>query len=226
MTRWPGPSLSGPSARRCGTSPATGLYVIAVAGYTLYTFAIGGMSFWAPTYLHRERGLSLAQADTMVGGITVVAGIAGTFLGGYLADTLAPRVRQAYLYVSGLSMLAAVPLAWLAFTALSPAGYMLAFLGAEFMAFFSTGPINVVLVSVVPVGVRATAMAVSIFVIHLLGDAAAPWLLGSLSDRFGLARAVLMVPVAVAASGLVWTCGAWSGARHELAARRPGPTAE
>jgi MFS family permease len=193
-------------------------YVIAVAGYALYTFAVGGMSFWMPSYLNRERGLALARADILIGVVTVLAGIGGTFLGGYLADKLAPRVRQAYLYVSGFSMLAAIPAAWLAFTAVSPAGYISALFAAEFLVFFSTGPINVVLVSVVSVGIRATAMAVSIFAIHLLGDAAAPWLLGALSDRVGLATAVLVVPLAVALSGIVWTYGAWRAGRLESGA--------
>ena len=151
-----------------------------------------------PIYLNRERGMSLKDADWSIGLITVIAGIGGTFIGGYVADKLAPRVRQAYLYVSGLSMLAAVPAAWLAFRAVSPAGYITALLVAEFLVFFSTGPINVVIVSVVPVGIRATAMAVSIFIIHLFGDAAAPWLLGALSDWMGLSNAVLVVPFAVA----------------------------
>ena len=190
-------------------------YVVAVLGYALYTFAVGGMSFWVPMYLSRERGLSLARADTLIGVVTVIAGIGGTFLGGYLADVLAPRVRQAYLYVSGLSMVAAIPVAWLAFSAQAPAAYIAALLGAEFLVFLSTGPINVVLVSVVPVGMRATAMAVSILAIHLFGDAAAPWLLGALSDSLGLATAVLAVPLAIALSGAVWTYGAWSRARAE-----------
>jgi MFS transporter, Spinster family, sphingosine-1-phosphate transporter len=189
-------------------------YVIAVAGYTLYTFAVGGMSFWMPIYLNRERGISLRNADSLIGMITVVAGIGGTFIGGYLADKLSPRFRQAYLCVSGLSMLAAVPAAWLAFKTTSPAGYITALLVAEFLVFFSTGPINVVLVSVVSVGIRATAMAVSILIIHLFGDAAAPWLLGALSDHLGLSQAVLMVPLAVALSGVVWTYGAWNASRH------------
>ncbi len=184
-------------------------YVIAVAGYTLYTFAVGGMAFWIPSYLTRVRGMSLQDATLLIGLVTVITGIGGTFIGGYVADKLAPRLRQAYLYVSGLSMLAAVPAAWLVFRATSPAGYITALLMAEFMVFFSTGPINVVIVSVVPVGIRATAMAVSTFIIHLFGDAAASWLLGVFSDRVGLSNAVLVVPLAVALSGIVWTCGAW-----------------
>ena len=190
-------------------------YVIAVVGYALYTFAVGGMSFWVPMYLHRERGLSLSAADYLIGVVTVLAGIGGTFLGGYLADKLAPRFRQAYLYVSGFSMLAAIPARGSPSPRCRRLAFIAALFGAEFLVFLSTGPINVVLVSVVPVSIRATAMAVSIFVIHLFGDAAAPWLLGALSDRVGLGTAVLVVPIAIALSGVVWTYGAWSGVRHE-----------
>jgi predicted MFS family arabinose efflux permease len=196
-------------------------YVVAVLGYAAYTFAIGGMSFWVPAYLHRERGVTLAEADYMVGLVTVVAGIGGTFLGGFLADLLARRVRQAYLYLSGLSMLAAVPFAWLAFTARGRPVYVAALLAAEFLAFLSTGPINVVIVSVVPVAIRATAMAVSIFVIHLFGDAAAPLVVGAVSDWVGLSRAVLIMPFVVALSGVVWTCGAYRGAARQTRGGAP-----
>ena len=179
-------------------------YVMAVAGYAAYTFAVGGMSFWVPIYLNRERAMALDEANYMVGAITVVAGIGGTFLGGYLADVLAPRIRQAHLYVSGVSMVLAIPFAWVAFSSGDRTIAMAALLGAEFMVFLSTGPINVVLVSVVPVAIRATAMAVSIFFIHLLGDAAAPIVIGAVSDRVGLSRAVLIMPVVVGVSAVIW----------------------
>jgi hypothetical protein len=48
------------------------------------------------------------------------------------------------------------------------------------------------------------AMAVSIFTIHLLGDAISPPIIGALADFSGLHRAVLIVPAAVAMSGLLW----------------------
>ncbi len=188
-------------------------YVLAVLGYAAYTFAVGGFSFWVPIYLNRELGLTLARADFLVGIITVAAGILGTFTGGYLADLLAKRMRQAYLYLSGWSMLVAIPVAWIALSSRTPAVYISALFAAEFLVFLSTGPINVVLVSVVPVAIRATAMAVSIFAIHLLGDALAPWVIGVASDRVGLGRAVLMMPFAVALSGLIWTGAAWYAAR-------------
>jgi len=183
-------------------------YVMTVFGYAAYTFAVGGMSFWVPVYLNRERAMALSEANYVVGAITVVAGIGGTFLGGYLADILAPRIRQAHLYVSGVSMILAIPFAWVAFSSHDRTTAMAALLGAEFLVFLSTGPINVVLVSVVPVAIRATAMAVSIFFIHLLGDAAAPIVIGAVSDRVGLSNAVLIMPVVVALSGIIWLIAA------------------
>lgn len=191
------------------------VYAWTVIGYAAYTFALGGLAIWAPTYLNRVRGLELAQADFLVGALTVVAGLVGTFAGGYLGDLLLPRVKQAYLYVSGVSMLVAIPLVWVALTQTTPALYLPAFFAAEFFLFLSTGPINVVIVNSVSAAMRATAVAVSIFVIHLLGDAISPWMIGAVADLVGLARAVLIVPAAIALSGILWTATAWWATRTE-----------
>jgi MFS family permease len=190
-------------------------YVGTVLGYAAYTFALGGLAVWMPTYLERVRGLDLARADFLVGGVTVVAGLGGTVVGGYIGDRLAARVRQGHLWLSGVATLAASLPAWLALTATAPATYQTGFFVAEFLLFLSTGPINVVIVSAVPAGMRAMAMAVSIFVIHALGDAISPPIIGTLADLGGLARAVMVVPLAIAVSGLVWTATALTAATKE-----------
>jgi MFS family permease len=190
-------------------------YVLAVAGYAAYTFAVGGMSFWVPTYLYRELGMPLARANYVLGVVTVIAGIGGTVLGGYIADALAPRIRQAHLWVSGVSMVLAIPFTVVAFTTHDPVLFAASLLVAEFMVFLSTGPINVVIVSVVPVAIRATAMAGSIFVIHLFGDAAAPIVLGALSEAVGLSKAVILMPFVVAASAAIWIFAAARPARAQ-----------
>src|SRR5258707_740803 len=71
-----------------------------------------------------------------------------------------------------------------------------------------TGPVNVVIVSVVPIGTRALAMALSIFAIHLFGDAVSPPVVGWLADLNGIGSAVLIMPAAIALSGLIWTATA------------------
>ncbi len=180
-------------------------YVGTVLGYAAYSFAIGGLGFWMTTFLERVRGVDLARADFVVGSVTVLAGLGGTFIGGYLGDLLSARIKHGQLWLSGLSSIAAIIPTWLTLTVTSSPAYLTWFFVAEFLLFLSTGPVNVVIVSVVPANVRAMAMAVSIFAIHLLGDAISPPVIGLLADTSGLARAVLIVPFAVALSGLIWT---------------------
>jgi MFS family permease len=183
-------------------------YVGTILGYAAYTFALGGLAFFMPTFFERVRGLELSRADFIVGSVTVLAGLSGTFVGGYAGDWTAARVKHGQLWVSGVSSIAAIIPVWLALTVKTAPIYVVWFFIAEFLLFLSTGPVNVVIVSVVQVGARAMAMAVSIFAIHLLGDAISPPIIGWLADINGLGQAVLIVPVAVAISGLLWTATA------------------
>src|SRR5262249_26126327 len=132
-----------------------------------------------------------------------------TAVGGYVGDWLSARCRHGHLWLSGVTTLAAVPPGWLALSASSHAVYQASFLIAEFLLFLSTGPVNVVIVSVVPASMRAMAMAVTIFAIHAVGDAISPPIIGALADANGLERAVLIVPMAIAISGVTWIATAW-----------------
>jgi len=198
-------------------------YIGTVLGYAAYTFAVSGLAFWMPEYLERVRGLDLARANFVVAGITVIAGLAGTFVGGYLGDLFSARMKHGQLWLCGLSSVAAVVPTLLALTVPSAPTYIVWLFIAELLLFLSTGPVNVVIVSVVPIGARAMAMAGSIFVIHLLGDAISPPIIGALADFLGLARAVLIVPAAVAISGFLWTATAAGTAEHSevIDGRRP-----
>ena len=179
-------------------------YVGAILGYVAYTFAMGGLQLWMPKFLSEVRGLELARADFVVGVLTVVAGLGGTFLGGLLGDLLSVRWKYGQLWLCGLSSLAGIIPAWLALTVEAPTAFLAWLFVAEFLLFLSTGPVNVVIVNVVPVSMRAMAMAMSIFAIHLLGDAISPPIIGWLADVSGLARGVLIMPIAIAVSGLLW----------------------
>jgi hypothetical protein len=93
---------------------------------------------------------------------------------------------------------------------------------AEFLVFLSTGPINVVIVNVVPVAMRATAVAVSIFVIHLLGDLPSPTVLGIVADHAGFVNAALIMPVMLGVSGIIWTAtAAWGKGGEPVSSRDP-----
>jgi MFS family permease len=190
------------------TLARNGPYVLVCCGLAAYTFALGGIAAWLPSFLERVRGVSHTQASSIPGAILVATGFIGTFAGGWLGDRLLRRHRHAYLWVSGLATLAAAPVALLVFTASSPAVFWPATAVAEVLLFASTGPINAMTVNIVPPAMRATAMAAQILFIHLLGDVPSPWLIGVISDASSLGTAVLVVPVAVLISGGIWTYAA------------------
>ncbi len=188
-------------------------YILTVLGYAAYTFAIGGLAFWAPAFLERMRGVPKSQATVEFGAIIVVTGLVGTFAGGWLGDALLKRWKEAYLWVSGVATLLAVPAAFLALASPRRAVYLPAIVVTEILLFASTGPVNSAIVNVVSPGERASAVALSIFAMHILGDVPSPPLIGALSQASDLARALLVVPVAIAVAGVVWTWAAWRGER-------------
>jgi MFS family permease len=190
-------------------------YAVTILGYAAYTFAMGGLAYWMPAFLERIRGMPEAQATVSFGGIVVVTGFVGTFAGGWLGDYCARYSRQAYLIVSAVATVAAAPFVWFALTAASPTGYLVCMVLAQLLMFLSTGPINATIVNLVPATQRASAVALEVFVIHLLGDAISPTLIGVISDESSLATGVKIVPVAALLAGLIWGWAAREQARAE-----------
>ena len=185
-------------------------YVLTVLGYAAYTFGVGGLGAWMPAFLVRVRGLPQQQATVSFGAIVVVTGFLGTFAGGWLGDYCARYSRQAFLWICGVSVLLAAPLVWAALATTAPVAYTACMVGAQFLIFLSTGPINAALVNMVSPLERATAIALSVFTIHLLGDAISPLIIGTLSDCTSLQQAVQIVPGAIVVSGLLWCLAARS----------------
>ncbi len=86
-------------------------FIYNTVAMTAWTFAIGGIAFWVPSYLHEYRGLeNLARVNTIFGAILVVAGFAATLGGGWLGDKLRVRYGGAYFLVSGTGMCIAFPI--------------------------------------------------------------------------------------------------------------------
>jgi MFS family permease len=181
-------------------------YLLVVLGYTAYTFALGAFAIWGPTFLHRAHGVAVDKAATFFGVVLVVAGLLGTLIGGFAATAWQKRNRAGYAWTLGLSVLAAVPLAFGAFLATSTFWSMTFLAAAMFFLFLSTGPVNTLILETAPVNLRASAMAVSIFTIHLFGDMWSPEIVGRLADSFGgnLQKAVLILPVALIVASALW----------------------
>jgi len=134
-----------------------------------------------------------------------VAGLVGTFLGGFAATAWHKRTPAAYALVLGLSVLAAVPVAFAAFLTLNTTLAMSCLAAAMFLLFLSTGPVNTLIIEAVPANLRSSAMAISIFMIHLFGAFRSSEIVGGLSDRWhSLQKAVLILPSVLIIAGLLW----------------------
>jgi MFS family permease len=167
------------------------------------TFAIGGLAQWIPSFLHRTHSLDVAKANTLFGATTVLAGILGTLVGGWLGDRWQKKSGKGYLLISGWGLLIGTPFAVWAILATGITSCITAIFIAEFFLFLNTGPLNTVLINVSNPAVRAMAFAVNIFFIHALGDAFSPSIIGWLSDQSGLRNALLITPGAMLLAGLL-----------------------
>jgi MFS family permease len=175
-------------------------------GYGMVTFTLGGLAFWMPRYLEVAKGLSLAQANYLLFAAVTVAGGLGTLVGGFLGDRLLARTLGAPLWVSGLGVAAALPLAALAIFSPDPYFYIPGLVGAVFLLFLNPGVITAVVVSVAGPLRRAQAVALNIVVIHLVGDVPSPFLIGWVSDLWGLPAGVSLTLLALAAgSALIFS---------------------
>lgn len=174
----------------------------ATLGMATMTFAIGGISVWMPTFLSRERHMTLANANYIFGLVTVTTGFFGTVIGGWLAQRMLRTRHSAFYFISGISMVLALPAA--VYAVFGPQATLIpAIAVAEFFLFLNTGPLNAAIVNSISAEIRATALAVNLLVIHLLGDAFSPTLMGWISDRSSLATSFIAAFVAMAVSGVI-----------------------
>jgi len=212
------PSSQGSAMRNYGYLLRDTQYRLTVLGYAAYTFAVGGIAAWMPVFVQRAHGLSSAVANSQLAIMLVVTGIVGSLGGGWIGDRLLRRRREAYLWLSSVTTLLAAPLAWIAFTTSNIDVYLVTLFAAELLIFTCTAPINSKLIDMVPPGMRAAAMALCMCTIHLLGDVPSPTLIGWISDRSSIQQGVLVIPVAVVVSGVIWVLAAWRGSRLSTAA--------
>ena len=80
--------------------------------------------------------------------------------------------------------------------------------GIPVVRIFHTGPANTILANVVRSEIRATAFAINILIIHALGDAISPLIIGNIGDRTSLQTAFLGVSLLIPLSGVLWIWGA------------------
>lgn len=151
---------------------------------------------------------TIGGVNLRFGVIVVLSGLGATLLGGALGDRLrAKGVRGAYFQVAGWGTVVSWPFFVAMLFVPFPYAWIPLFV-AVFGLFVNTGPANTVLANVTRSDIRATAFAVNILVIHLLGDVISPPLIGLTADASSLHTAFLLTSVMILLGGGLWVAGA------------------
>lgn len=177
-------------------------FLTSTLGMAAMTYSLGGIQVWMPKFLFSERGYTLEGANFAFGIIIVVDGILAALAGGWLGDYLLPRMKSSYYFVSALSMLLGVPVMIAALFAKGPV-MMPAIAVAAFFLLLNTAPLNAAVINSVGAHIRATALAVNIFIIHILGDVPSPTMMGWVADKRSLQAAFVLPVIAMGISSAI-----------------------
>jgi MFS family permease len=181
-------------------------YLFATLGMAMLVFAMGGISTWMPTFLHRFSGMGVGKAGTVLGAITVIDGLAGTAIGGWIGQRWLRHNHRALYLISAWSVILTLPIAAVVF--FGPIAWSVpALFIAEFFLFLNTGPLNAAIINAVRADVRSSAIALNLFLIHMLGDTFSPQIIGAIGDRTNLRLGLGLTLVTLAISGILLFTG-------------------
>jgi MFS transporter, Spinster family, sphingosine-1-phosphate transporter len=152
--------------------------------------------------LFSERGYTLEAANFAFGIVIVFDGIVAALAGGWLGDRLLARMKSSYYFISASSMLVGMPVMIVALFARGPI-MMPAIAVAAFFLLLNTAPLNAAVINSVGAHVRATTLAVNIFIIHILGDVPSPTMMGWVADKRSLQVGFILPIIAMGISSAI-----------------------
>ncbi len=172
-------------------------------GGALVTFAVNGLVAWAPSFMHRVHGLTVAETGRLLGLWGLAGGALGGLFGGRMGDRLLERWSGGRVLASGAGFVLGAPVCAALLLAGEIRTFVPLFVATIFLYTWYNGPLSAVIFDVVPAAVRGSVIGGFVLFSHLAGDAIAPPLVGYLSDRLGLRHAMLLLPSAGLIGGLV-----------------------
>jgi MFS family permease len=177
-------------------------FLTATLGMAFMTYSLGGIQVWMPQFLYSERHYSLEAANFMFGIIIVGDGIVASLSGGWLGDYLLRRTKGSYYVISAASMGLGIPFM---VVALFSRGRLMvpAIAVSAFFLLLNTSPLNAAVINSVDAHIRSTAIAVNIFIIHILGDVPSPAMMGWVADKRSLQAAFILPVIAMGISSAI-----------------------
>jgi MFS transporter, Spinster family, sphingosine-1-phosphate transporter len=177
---------------------------IVVSGIFL-SFSSGGLIAWGVEFVTRYKGYNVQETTLILGGTLIAGGILGVVLGSWLGDRIQKRLIWGRAIVIAISLIVGMPFFFTGLIDL-PMRWMtfLFFFFGMVLTSFYHGPAIVVLHDVVPKRLRASAVAVYLLIVHLIGDTPAPALVGKISDMYNLRSGMELAMFAILLGGIAF----------------------
>ncbi|WP_309623159.1 MFS transporter [Novosphingobium sp.] len=160
-------------------SPA---YLILVAAASASSFLSYGKATWTTIFFQRSYGLSPSEVGFTFGLWGGVAGVAGTWLGGWLADRFGRVDRRHVVTAPAIGMALAVPIAITAYFMTDWRLSLMLLMVPTVLNSLYYGPVYSSVQGLVARRHRATASAFLLFCQNLIGLGLGPLFFGMLSD--------------------------------------------
>ena len=160
-------------------SRALVLLMIAASGAAFLSY---GKTTWATIFFQRTHGLTPGQVGLYFGLINGLAGIAGTWLGGKIADRYGATNRRHVLTAPAIGMLIAAPIAYFAYSASTWQAALVLLIVPTLLNSLYYGPTYSAVQGLVAPQARAMAAAVLLFFQNLIGLGLGPLFFGKMSD--------------------------------------------
>lgn len=153
-------------------------------GCSTASFVGYGNGNFFPSLLIRNYGLSVTEVGVVLGIIGGTTGMLGTFLGGYLADRWGEKDKRWYVRIAFYGILLSLPLSYITLLGTEPLYVIMAYAPGHILGTLYLGPCIAICHTLVPAGMRASASAILLFVINMIGLGLGPLFVGALSDAY------------------------------------------
>ncbi|MCP5041683.1 MAG: MFS transporter [bacterium] len=183
----------------------------------LHAFYGYGASAFIAAFFERSHDMGSGEIGRWLALISFTAGVTGTFLGGYLSDRLGVRDRRWYMWIPAGATLVYIPFAFGLYLWPEPHLALAFYLPGSVLGGMYLGPTFAMTQTLVTPTMRATASAILLFVINMIGLGLGPLGVGIFSDLLVPSLGNESLRYALLATVVVFA--AWSVLHYMLAAR-------
>jgi MFS family permease len=177
-------------------------YIWIIISGTLISFASGAFITWGIEFISRYKDYNIRDASLVLGIGMMISSVVGVLIGSYIADWLHKKYAWGRSIVVAISLIISAPLMYLGLADTNRFMFLVFFFsGAIFLAVY-LGPVTAVLHDIVPKQFRASAFALYVLFIHLVGEAFSPAIIGVLSDKYNLRTGLEFATLFVLLAGI------------------------